>query len=160
MPNGYTTISLPDNKPRNFYEAALLDNWSEEDFLRKTMLCQLSLDALFKSTNTPYIGSFFAEPIQKNSEETVKTLSKYKNHFDFVKNKTHTIDHIYKIIGHLKKLPCGHEDQESMDVTADYFYETIISKYGSITPVAGSYSTLKNFNNKDITGTLVKSAWE
>ena len=160
MPEGYASISFPDNKPKNFYEAALLDNWSEEDFLRRTMLYQLSIDSLFKSANTPYIGSFFAEPIQANAEETFNALTKYKNHFNFIDNNTHTIDPVYKVLGQFEKLPCGHEGQDAMDATADYFYDNIIQKYGSITHVLGKYVSLKDFNKKDMTGTTANSAWE
>ena len=154
MPQGYASISFPDNKPRNFYEAALLDNWSEEDFLRRTMLCQLSLDSLFKAHDSPYIfGSF----VDVNNSETPAVIEKYKNHFDFIDSN---INLIYKLIQHCERLPCGHEGQESMHITSDYLYDQLIMKYGSFTPVTGSYTTLKDFNKKDLTGTLYTSAWE
>lgn len=160
LPQGYSSIAFPEMKPTNFYEAALLDNWSEEDFLRRTMLYQLSIDSLFKSANIPYIGSFFAEPIQINSEETYNALLKYKNHFNFINNNTHTIDPVYKVLSQFEKLPCGHEGQDSMVATADYFYDNIIQKYDCITPVAGKYVTLKDFNKKDVTGMVMSSIWE
>lgn len=154
LPQGYVSISFPDNKPKNFYEAALLDNWSEEDFLRRTMLYQLSLDSLFKAHDSPYIfGSF----VNVNNAETPAVVEKYKNHFDFVDSN---INPIYKLIQHCERLPCGHEGQESMHITADYLYDQLITKYGSFTPVTGSHITLKDFNKKDLTGTIHTSAWE
>jgi hypothetical protein len=155
LPQGYVSISFPDNKPKNFYEAALLDNWSEEDFLRRTMLCQLSLDSLFKAHTIPYVSSFF---VDFNNSETDPVIEKYKNHFNFINNDT--INPIYKLIQHCEKLPCGHEGQESMYITADYFYDQLTMKYGSFTPVTGSYVALKDFNKKDLSGTLYTSAWE
>jgi hypothetical protein len=157
MPQGYCSISMPNNKPENFYEAALLDNWSEEDILRRTMLCELSLDSLFKSQKTPYLTSFFAE---FNNLETPPIIEKYKNHFNFIKNKTNIIDPIHELINQFEKLPCGHEGLDSMDFTASYFYGAILDKYKEITPIKANFTTLKEFNNKDITGTVGSSYWE
>lgn len=157
MAAGYTSISFPDNKPKNFYEAALLDNWSEEDFLRRTMLYQLSLDSLFKAHHIPYIASPF---VDFHNLETPAIIEKYKNHFDFISTNTNTVEPLYKHISHIEKLPCGHEGHESMIITADFLYQKLITKYSSLTPVTGTHLTLKDFNKKDITGTLANSAWE
>lgn len=157
LPQGYITLMFPDKKPRNFYEAALLDNWSEEDFVRRTMLCQLSIDALFKSTNIPNLATFFAE---YETTESEPVLEKYKNIKDYLNKSTNTVQPVYRLTGHFDKLPCGHEGHESMELTANYLYDELISKYGSFTPVSGNFLTLKDFNKKDVTGTVMSSAWE
>jgi hypothetical protein len=157
MPPGYSSITFPKGKPGNFYEAALLDNWSEEDFLRRTMLYQLSLDSLFKSQTVPYTASFFAD---FNNPETPSVIEKYKKHFDFINSKANTVDPIYPLVAQFEKLPCGHEGLEAMEFTASYFYDAILEKYKEITPIPAQFTTLKEFNNKDITGTIGHSVWE
>ena len=157
MPQGYATLAFPNKRPQNFYEAALLDNWSEEDFLRRTMLYQLSLDALFKSKNIPNLATFFAD---YENQETDPIIEKYKNIVDYLQSSTNTIYPMYKITGQLEKLPCGHDGHEAMTMTADHLYESILSTYGSITPIEGTYLKLREFNNKDMTGTIDTSVWE
>lgn len=157
LPEGYATLMFPDKKPKNFYEAALLDNWNEEDFLRRTMLYQLSLDALFKSKNIPNLATFFAE---YENQESEPILEKYKNIVDYLKNSTNTISPAYRLTYQYEKLPCGHEGHEAMEVTANYLYDAILSKYENINPVTGNYLTLKDFNSKDMTGMVMNSVWE
>jgi hypothetical protein len=157
LPQGYATLRFPDKRPGNFYEAALLDNWSEEDFLRRTMLYQLSLDSLFKSKNIPYIATFFTG---YENEETPSILEKYKNIANYIKKSTNTVDPVANVILHFPKLPCGHEDIQSMEFTTEYLYDNLIKKYGVLTPVAGNHLTLKEFNTKDLTGMVVNSNWE
>jgi hypothetical protein len=157
LPEGYSSIAFPEAKPNNFYEAALLDNWSEEDFLRRTMLYQLSLDSLFKSKDVPNLYTFFAD--YKN-QHTDDVLEKYKNIVDYLQNYTNTVDPIYQLVSHCKSLPCGHEGLESMELTANYLYDEILSRYGIITPIDGNYLTLKEFNSKDVTGMIMNSSWE
>jgi hypothetical protein len=157
LPQGYTTLMFPDKKPKNFYEAALLDNWSEEDFLRRTMLYQLSLDALFKSKNIPNLATFFAE---YENQETDPILEKYKNIVDYLKTSTNTIDPAYRIVEHCEKLPCGHDGIEAMEIVSDFLYDALMTKYEAIIPVNDTYLSLTEFNDKDKSGSLVNSAWE
>ena len=157
LPNGYCTLSFPDKGPKNFYEAALLDNWSEEDFLRRTLLYQLSLDALFKSKNIPNLATFFAE---YENQESKPILEKYKNIVDYLHKSSNTISPVYKLTTHYEKLTCGHEGYEAMEVIANYMYDEIISKYGNIASVQSNYLALKEFNDKNVSGLIMNSAWE
>lgn len=154
VPNSYSIIAMPDKTPTNPYEEALLDNWSEEDFLRKTNLYRLSLNSLFTAHNIDYVESFFTGNYTESAQIVEK---KFSNASHFLKNKTMMCEPFYKIVEKYPKLPCGHEGYESMPVLADYIYNYILSNYGNITVVEKPFLSLAGFNNKDNT---FKSSWE
>jgi hypothetical protein len=148
LPNGYQTLAFPDNKPRNFYEAALLDNWSEEDFFRRTMLARQSINSLFKANNVPHLTTFFANP---ENLETPSFVEKFKNASDYLDKHSVLIEPMYKLTAYCKKLPCGHDGLETMEIISNYIHGEIISKYGNIEHLDTSYLMLKDFNSKDST---------
>lgn len=154
---GYSIVAMPDSRPKNSVERALLDTWSEEDFYRRTMLYRLSLDSLFKSKNIPHLTSFFFDC---ENQDTPPIRNKYKSIVNYLDNNTNTLKpYFYEITSPYPNLPCGHEGYESMPVLADYIYDNLIKYYKEIKPVTGKFMTLKEFEEVDTTG-VVESAWK
>ena len=115
----YNVVSMPEDKPQNHYESALLENWDEEDFYRKTLLHKLSLINLFKANNVPYLMTNFCSHLPP-----IKVMNKINTHYgnmwDTMINDPGKITDFYKISNELPKLPCGHEGIEGNRVIADY----------------------------------------
>ena len=142
--NGYSAIRLPNGKPENHAEYALLDTWSNEDINRRTMLYRLSLDSLFKSKQTPYLASFFADPIGHRKSSLV---TKFPNTYDYLKGTPITDQMLYEITNDGQpKLPCGHDNAITQVAIAEYLYNFLLKEHGEITPVDGKFMTLLEYS--------------
>lgn len=140
--NGYIGLSMPTGKPENHAEYSLLDNWSNEDINRRTMLYRLSLDSLFKSRQIPYLASFFAEPDDRRSS----LIGKFPNTLSYLKHTPVTNPMFYQVADPYPKLPCGHDGSEAQVALAEFIYESLLAEHGEISPIDGKFMTLLEYS--------------
>jgi len=125
----YILIHRPEStKYSTHAQMALMENYNEENFLRKAILYRLSLINLFESLEIPYLmfdydGAY--DPA--NTEKLVSNVfpnmvKKSSNRFD--------LGPLYKLTGKLPKLPCGHDDVDGQNVLGSH----ILSKIKEIFP--------------------------
>jgi hypothetical protein len=154
--DGYVGINLTSFIPKNHAEYSLLDNWSEEDFHRKTILYRLSLDSLFKSKHIPYLSSFFTDV----ENITPSLVHKFPNSLAYLNKTPITNPFFDKIIAPYPTLPCGHHGPEAQIALADFIYNYLINEYGEITPLNGKFMTLLEYSkinaNTDI---FINPSW-
>lgn len=141
--NDYSLVSLPDNSPYNNTERALLDNWNELDFYRKTYLNKLSLMNLFESHNIPYLMSDYS--YECNTEVIEEIRKRFPVIVDTVLSNPKQVTPFYEIVHDYPKLPCGHDNAESQHAISKYVVSEIDKHYGKLNVVSGDYLTLKNF---------------
>ena len=128
----YNLISYPgpeiDDMDNN--QKALLDNWNDEDFIRRTLLYRLSLINLFENLDIPYLMFNYAgsdESIQKQNKVVYNFPNMYKN----AKNKFDLGD-LHYFTGLLPKLPCGHDAKEGQDVLSSILIEKTKELYPNL----------------------------
>lgn len=143
--NDYGILIFPDaKKPATAYEAALVENWSTENFLRKLMLHQSSLSNLFKANNIPHL---FANYASFGLEENV--LDNIKNRFPAMYDAFSTYENhageAYKITDPYPKTACGHDGLEAQIVLAAHLNSYLTNIYGKFNVVSKDYLTLKDF---------------
>ena len=142
--NDYAIVSLPDSNPKTNVERALLDNWNDVDFYRKTYLYKLSLMNLFKAHDIPYIMSDYAS--DSNRDEIIeKVRIRFPNIVDTCINNIRQVTPFYEITRDYPALPCGHDGPEAQVVLADYAYNEIIRQYQTPSVISGEYLTLNSF---------------
>lgn len=155
MSNDYHGIAMPNENPENHYEYALLDNWSEEDFYRKTMLYKLSLDSMFKAYNIPYISSHFSDDYCPEEDNVSK---KFSNAHKLI--STFHVDSFQDITRPYPKTACGHEGVESQQVLAKYIVKTLNETFGTINPISSAFMDLKEYNKiRDTSGEVTRHEW-
>ena len=128
------------------FEVAHIMNLSYEACERKKYVLWNSLINLFKATNTPYI---VADYMPTFVDEVVEyMIQNYPEIYYNAINDTNNIGEIPKHTKHFKKLSCGHEPQEAMELICNLFYNKITKIYGEIIPVINqekTYYTLKEY---------------
>lgn len=140
----YNYIQMPNNeKTENYYEDAMMENWNEEDFLRKTMLYKVSLKNLFKSYDVPYIMTdYHEENLSKKTIENVK--ERFSNFYkEFL--KTNDFDNLRLTTLNTPTTPCQHTGYEGQQKIKEKMIEEISKKYGSINIINSDFLKLTNF---------------
>lgn len=129
--NEYGIINMPKDTPQNHYEHALLENWDEEDFHRKTLLYKLSLINLFRANNIPYLMTDFSShyPPPKQVQEKIK--KHYSVLWETMMNDSQKIKEFHQLTKRIPKTPCMHENEEGNRVVADYAISEIRNRFGS-----------------------------
>lgn len=145
-PNNYCIISMPNDLPENPYEQAILDNWSDEDFYRRTVKYRLSIQSLFKAHNTPYFESFFSNDQFLGYDILSERFAGITKALESTKNR---LQNFQEIVAPYPNLPCGHHGYESMPVLADYIYNELIQRYGQVKSVNKNYLKLKDYHRID-----------
>lgn len=127
--NEYGIINMPEDKPQNHYEHALLENWSEEDFHRKTLLYKLSLINLFRANNVPYLMTDFSShyPPPKQVQEKIK--KHYSVLWETMMNDSQKIKEFHELTTGIPKTPCLHENEEGNRIVADYATSEIRNRF-------------------------------
>lgn len=127
--NDYAPIFLPDekDKPSNYYEYALLENFNDEDFFRTTIINKLSLSSLFKTHNIPYI---MTDAMSQDFELEVHEKMNLKFP-GFIANKYDNfyIGSLAELTKNIKSLPCGHWNEEGNIVVEDFIFSKIKRLY-------------------------------
>lgn len=146
--NDYALVSFPDNEPQTNAERALLDNWNELDFHRRTYLNKLSLINLFNSYDIPYLMSDYAVV---DETDTINTLrERFPTMVDTVLNNTKQIESLGKVVQEYPKLPCGHDGIDAQVAISNYIHSEITNNYGKLRVVSNDYLTLKDFRLSNI----------
>lgn len=143
----YGTVSLADNTAKNDYESALLANWNEEDFIRKTLLYKLSLQNLFKSNNIPYIMTDYMYQLT-NSESNDRVVKKFPELISAVDAK-HVAYPLYELTNDFTKLPCGHDGPDAQIAVASYLTQKIRETYPDAIFINKKYLTLTQYSKVD-----------
>jgi hypothetical protein len=139
--NDYIIIHRPEStKFTTNSQLALMENYNEENFLRKTILYRLSLINLFENLEIPYLmfdydGAY--DPL--NTEKIVSNI--FPNMIKQSSNKF-DLGPLYKLTGRLPKLPCGHDDVDGQDVLGNHILKKIKEIYPNI-----EYTNNANFLN-------------
>lgn len=147
--NNYGIVYLPDSTPVNDYERAMLDNWSDEDIYRKTLLRKLAMKHMLTVFNLPYITTSFAY----SEYDTVK-LDEVRQKFNYmdkyITEDPWKIKDMFNVIpSSYPKMPMGHYGYEAQEFTSDYIYDEIIRIHGNITPMPGNYLRLADYVAED-----------
>jgi len=112
------------------HENALLAHWSEEDFLRRTMLYKLSTINLFTANNIPFLMSDYCPAFTENMQPGIehKMLSSINN------NPNHLISpELYTIRRSYPELPCGHDGALAQIAIAGWWIRHINMRYNGLT---------------------------
>lgn len=144
--NDYSLVSLPNegSLPETNMERALLDDWNELDFFRRTYLAKLSLMNLFKSHEIPYLMGDYSYEI--NEEAIIEELrSRFPVIIDTVLNNPRQINRFSQITAPYSRLPCGHDGLDAQEVLSSYIISEIDKQYGKLNTISGNYLTLKDF---------------
>lgn len=136
--NDYGVISFPKNKVDNPDQQALLENWSEEDFFRRTILNKLSLISLFENKNIPFLMT----DIACSEKAHIELTKKYQLMCDGIKNH---MQNFSEITCNLPKLPCGHENIEGNVTLANYTIDEIKNKFDNLTHLDITYLKLYDY---------------
>lgn len=142
--NEYAFIPKPLDKINNDYERALLDNWSEEEILRKTMLLKLSLKSLLELHNYPYIMTDYHEELL---DQTVinNVIKKFPNFYDTFL-KINDFKNLRETTLNTPVTPCQHTGVEGQQKVAEKMIDEIVKKYQNINTVVGNFLKLKDMS--------------
>lgn len=141
----YAIVSFPNDKPEDHYQYALLENWSDEDFIRKTTLYRLSLISLFENLHIPYLMfNYSGAESSYDSEQIVN--NKFPNMVKESRGR-YDLGDLYHLTGPIPKLPCGHDDIEGQNVLSGYLLEKINEIYPNLEYTKTSeFLTLRQFS--------------
>ena len=110
---------------------------------RNKLLNWVSTINLFKAHNISY---FTTDYLPTSDEKIMKMiLDNYKELNDYVHKDYQRLENFYDLTSHLKKLPCSHDGYEAQEVIANYVYNQLISRYGTIISTTTKYLELKDF---------------
>ena len=126
----YSIVSFPHENPQDNYERALLDNWNEEDFIRKTLLYTLSLMNLFENQRIPYIMTNYAA-YSDNKDIVDQVASKFPEIYNAVHNENKVQD-LHELVYGYPKLPCGHDGEDAQITIANYLHHRINELYPNL----------------------------
>lgn len=128
----YIIVSYPNSDTKDYTNAqkALLDNWNDEDFIRRTNIYKLSLINLFNSFDIPYLmfdydGS--SNPIDKEN----KVIANFPNMCKMSQNKF-DLGSLCHLTGSLPKLPCGHDAIDGQNVLTKIIVDKIKEEYSEL----------------------------
>jgi hypothetical protein len=147
--NNYGIVCLPHGSPCNDYERVMLDNWSEEDIYRKTIMRKLAMKHLLTTLNIPHVSTAFA--YSEYDFEKLPLLRQRFNYMDkHIENDPYRIEDMFRVVpDSYPKMPMGHYGYEAQHFTSDYMYDAIIKRHGDITPVSGDYLSLVDYVRDD-----------
>lgn len=148
--NDYSIIALPaaGSLPNTNIQRALLDDWNDLDFYRRTYLYKLSLMNLFKSHDIPYLMSDYSS--DDRSEIIEELRKRFPVIIDTVLKNPRQLMNFNVVTGTLPVLPCGHDGMEAQELVSTYVKSEVDKQYGKLKVVPGNYLALKDFkfNNK------------
>jgi hypothetical protein len=128
----YIMVSFPDDKvtDKDYNQLSLLENWNDEDFIRKTILYRLSLINILENLEIPYLMFNYA-----GNEEAYDKEHKVTRYFSNMTNKSRNqcdIGDLYHFTGSMPKLPCGHDDIEGQNFLGKYISDKIKEIYPNL----------------------------
>lgn len=128
--NDYAPVSYHNDKPSSYYEYAMMENWDDEDFYRKTLLYKLSLANLFQHLKIPYIftNTF---PQHQNYDAYLRIRDKFLELDESVLNEF-KIGDIHDIGNQCQNLPCGHYGEESCIKISKHIIQSIYNLYPNV----------------------------
>jgi hypothetical protein len=126
----YIHVTYPDTDVQkwNNNQKALLDNWNDEDFIRRTILYKLSLINLFENLNIPFL-MFDYDGSDGPCEKKDKVKMNFPTMYGFSQNKF-DMGSLCHLTGALPKLPCGHDDIDGQNA----LNKTISNKIKEVYP--------------------------
>jgi hypothetical protein len=147
--NNYGIVQLPDDLPRHDYERVMLDNWSDEDIYRKTLLRKLNMKHLLSTFNIPYISTAFAY-----SDYDHDKLDQIKKRFSYMvkplMDDPWKIEDMFNVVpDSYPKMPQGHYGYEAQEFTSEYIHNAISRIHGNIVPIKSDYLTLADYVAED-----------
>ena len=126
----YAPVAYPKDKPSNYHEYAMIENWNEEDFYRKSIIYKLNLVNLFEKFNIPYL---FTDAFPQYPD--LDAYAKIQTKFSELKHATETkyyIDNIYDIATKFNNLPCGHYGEEACYKISEHILDSIKTLYPNL----------------------------
>ena len=136
----YILVSFPDDnvKDKDYNQLALLENWNDEDFIRKTILYRLTLINLFEHFEIPYLMFNYAG--SEEAYDKVNKVSRYFTNMTKESRNKYDLGDLYTITGPLPKLPCGHDDMPGQNLLSKHIIENIKEIYPNL-----EYTNTANF---------------
>jgi len=143
----YCTMFPAHETDGNPVERSYLEEFNEEDFLRKNMLIKSATKNLLENFQFPHIiTQFQGDGVQPSSVNDVK--QRFPNWYDqYV--KMNDIDEISGQVHMLDKTHCQHPGPKAQEVIAEMVYSAIIKKYGILEVENRPYLKLKDFKLKN-----------
>ena len=138
------------------YSTALMSNWNEEDFLRKTLLNKLSTMNLFKVHDIPYVMTDFG-----GKEVNLPMIGlDMKREIDNDRYNF-TMDLETEVaINNYPKLPCGHDGVEAQKETAKWLLRSINPLFNEILLQSGSFLSLEEFGLLNTLAMKDNTSWK
>lgn len=144
--NDYVTMfpwrQIQDN---SIQQKAWLDNFDEEDFLRKNMLVKTCLVNLLENHGYPYLiaTNYPLNDVKQSSQDDVQ--KRFPNWFDFYQS-VHDVKHsLGDIIEGLDKTECGHPGPNSNRLVGDFIFSEITKKYPNLQIKPQDFLRLKDY---------------
>lgn len=159
----YHPVALPNNKPSDTWEEALLDHWNEEDFYRKTVLYKLMLQNLFKAYQIPFLMSEYSA-FNSMSSNWEYFYDKVHNEFpvmcDKAENSEHWLKPFYEITTGYPPASDGHDGPEAQIALAKYVVDEIKNRFGEIRCLNQKFTSLREYREKHDANAILKfNAW-
>lgn len=146
--NNYWIVSFPNDKPEHLIEEVLLENWSDEDFYRRTLLHKLMLDNLFRAYSIPHLTADYASISWDWNASREKVQKTFPSMCRTAESSPFILDPFYEITAGCPKLPCGHDGPEAQLKLANYIVNKIHEVLGEVTKIEGKYTTLLEYRKK------------
>jgi hypothetical protein len=128
----YAPIGLNKDRPENDHERAILSDWNDLEFTRRTYLLKLSLMNLFSSHNTPYLMTDYA--LEMNQDIVANKLEMmFPNLYKAVHTDPNKIRNFYEISADYPKTECGHDGVDGNKAIAEYTLNEIQNRYNEFT---------------------------
>lgn len=149
--DNYWIVMFPNDRPQHLIEQVLIENWSEEDFYRKTLLYKLMVKNLFEAHNIPYLTTEYGN-FTDGTKETTEAKAKVQNVFSHMcteaEKSPFIMDPFYQLTYGYPKLPCEHDGPEAQVMLSKYVLDKIDSIYGKVTKLECKITTLAEFRSK------------
>ena len=143
--NDYAIVSFPNDKPEDYYQYALLENWNDEDFIRKTILYRLSLINLCESKGIPYL--MFNYSGAESSYDKEELVNRKFHNMTMKSRGDFDLGDLHALTGPAPKLPCGHDDVEGQNILSSHILEKIGQIFPDLEFTKGArYLSLKEFS--------------
>lgn len=151
--NDYCIIHGPDKlKTMTLDQEYILNNWNDEDHLRRILINKSSTKTLFNALKIPYVMSDFANCLSKIDDKIKKKLLSFTNFND----DQYCVDYFYDICKNSSITPCMHYGLDGQHMLADYLYDKINSLYNINVIKNAEFLTLRDYKIQN----NFKSCWD
>lgn len=151
--NQFHLVGFPHDEPKDEYERAFLENYSEEYFLRRSLLERISLINLLKSFGVPYIlcnnapSELSPVAITPAGQKIEKMFNEMRS---YVNGNPYKIADIDKLTTGLPHTPCMHYGLEAQEKIGNFVTDEVKRLHPDLTLTENQFITTEEFTKNDL----------